>query len=167
MLAQQGEPLRSGDFLSFVGPAQELDERADLAADAQLLPDFAQLVLQRRRHDERTPSPLGRALTAFLTFHFVCFGWIFFRSADFAHVSAILDRLFVGGTGAANVPTMVYVVLGLVLLGHALPSRWAERLSAAFVRMPAVAQAAAALAMTFLLNHFRVSDVVPFIYFQF
>jgi D-alanyl-lipoteichoic acid acyltransferase DltB (MBOAT superfamily) len=125
-------------------------------------------VWQRRRGDtEEAPTLIRRALTAFITFHFVCFGWILFRSADLAQVGEVLSRFASGGAGAANVPTMVYVALGLVFVGHVLPSRWAGRLSGAFVRMPALAQAAAALAMTFLLNHFRVSDVVPFIYFQF
>jgi D-alanyl-lipoteichoic acid acyltransferase DltB (MBOAT superfamily) len=121
----------------------------------------------QRHRGERTPTWVGRAFTAVLTFHFVCLGWILFRAGDVAHVGAVVERFFVGGGGAANIPTMVYVLLGLVFVGQVMPSRWAERLSEAFVQMPAVVQAAAALGMTVLLNHFRVSEVVPFIYFQF
>ena len=56
----------------------------------------------------------------FITFHFVCFCWIFFKASSFRDAGIILTQLFTNFNGSAFVPMVsaYYSVFGVMLLGY-------------------------------------------------
>jgi D-alanyl-lipoteichoic acid acyltransferase DltB (MBOAT superfamily) len=56
----------------------------------------------RARMTAMLPPLAYRALALIVTFHFVTFGWVLFRSPDFATVGAVFTRLAQGFTGVAS-----------------------------------------------------------------
>jgi hypothetical protein len=113
------------------------------------------------------PGPIWTAASVVLTFHFVCFAWIFFRAPTFPAAMDVLSAL---GAMTTYVPNLTPVVAGLIfgaLLVHFLPQKWEERAAERFVRLPALAQAAILLGVAILLQRVKSAQVVPFIYFQF
>jgi D-alanyl-lipoteichoic acid acyltransferase DltB (MBOAT superfamily) len=119
----------------------------------------------RRRFGERLRLP--RWLGVILTFHAVCFLWVFFRAETFEAAVAVLTQVGAGVGGLTNVTRNVAIVMALGFVGHFLPERWWERLLREFVRAPAPLQAAAAIATLYLARVAAESGAAPFIYFQF
>ncbi|MEW6731236.1 MAG: MBOAT family protein [Acidobacteriota bacterium] len=107
------------------------------------------------------------AICLFLTFHFVCLGWIFFRAANFDRAFAILKQLGTLTCEHANLGTAILVVLAIGFVTHWLPERLVDRARIAFSTLPAPAQATLILAIGIALYKVSSSNVVPFIYFQF
>lgn len=122
---------------------------------------------RKRTYPDFEPGRLWTVASVFLTFHFVCFAWIFFRAPDFAAATEVLARL---GELTAYIPNITPVV-GLLVFGtllvHFLPQRWEERAAERFVELPAVVQAAILLGVAILLQRVKSAQVQPFIYFQF
>jgi alginate O-acetyltransferase complex protein AlgI len=122
----------------------------------------------RARHGAPRPrSPLGSFVNAFLTFHFVCLGWIFFRADTFRGARGILDSLSTLTTFHPNLPVSVVLVLGVGLLSHWVPERGYEGARNGFVRLPAVAQGLALFVVAVALREMESAELVPFVYFQF
>ena len=122
---------------------------------------------RERNYPDFEPGRWWTVASVFLTFHFVCFAWIFFRAPDFAAATEVLARL---GELTAYIPNVTPVVAVLVfgtLLVHLLPQRWEERAAEQFVELPAVVQAAILLGVAILLQRVKSAQVQPFIYFQF
>ncbi|SHH60560.1 D-alanyl-lipoteichoic acid acyltransferase DltB, MBOAT superfamily [Chryseolinea serpens] len=107
-----------------------------------------------------------------ITFHFVCFCWIFFRAPDLDTVGQMLAQIvthfkpqiffdFIAGYKG--------VVL-LMLLGYALhfmPKRFEFSAEEIITRLPLVGQAACLTAVIVLVLQMKMAGVQPFIYFQF
>ncbi len=57
-----------------------------------------------------------------LTFHFVCFCWIFFKASSFSDAGIIISQIFTNFNGAAFLPMMsAYgTVFGVMLLGYVI-----------------------------------------------
>ena len=102
-----------------------------------------------------------------LTFHFVCFCWVIFRSPSLDRVNILLRQVFSGDLGVRNLPVPVLVVLGLGVATHVIPRGFIDRLFRTFAILPPVVQAALALIVVVLVHLVDVSEVQPFIYFQF
>lgn len=110
---------------------------------------------------------LPRWLGAIVTFHVVCFLWVFFRAETFEGALAVLAQLGAGLGGVSNLTRNVVLVMFLGFVTHFFPQRWWDRVLRAFVRAPAVLQAAAAVATLHLAQLAAESGAAPFIYFQF
>jgi D-alanyl-lipoteichoic acid acyltransferase DltB (MBOAT superfamily) len=125
---------------------------------------------QRWRNDRFPDFEPGRIWTfasVLLTFHFVCFAWIFFRARTFQGAIDVLAALGPMTTYAPNLTPVVALLIFGALLIHFLPPRWEERASERFVNLPALAQAAILLVIAIILQRVKSAAVVPFIYFQF
>lgn len=63
---------------------------------------------------------LMKVLGVIITFHFVCFCWIFFKAASFHDAGVILTQLFTNFNGSAFVPMVsaYATVFGVMLLGY-------------------------------------------------
>jgi alginate O-acetyltransferase complex protein AlgI len=108
-----------------------------------------------------------RLIAGALTFHFVCFCWIFFRAETFQKASSVLVQLGTATTFTPNLPAPVLGVLAIGLLSHWMPSRWVRAGRAGFMGLPAPLQAAALFTVCLVLREMASADAVPFVYFQF
>jgi alginate O-acetyltransferase complex protein AlgI len=136
----------------------------------------AGLALERGVGDVRNALGLGpprdtrltRAVRRALTFHVVCFAWIFFRADSFARAGQILRQLVVGWGGPAPLVTTSVVAAIVVGLGtQYVPARAASAVPAAFARLPLPAQAACVGLAIMLVETLGPPGVAPFIYFRF
>jgi D-alanyl-lipoteichoic acid acyltransferase DltB (MBOAT superfamily) len=117
--------------------------------------------------EQRAPTGIRRVVSVLLTFHFVCFAWIFFRSGTFDQARLMLSQLAQLSTFHPNLRADVLVVLGIGLVTHFLPERWYQWTQSAFVRAPALAQGFGLVATAIVLNRMISQEAVPFVYFQF
>lgn len=124
-------------------------------------------------HDKRY-HPVGwrRIGAILLTFHVVCFSWLFFAGTSFEASFNMLKQIFTNFQpqlitqfvgGYPEVTSLM--VLGFVL--HFLPSRLNERVTTLIGRAPLWANALLLAAMIIWVIQVKGSDVQPFIYFKF
>jgi D-alanyl-lipoteichoic acid acyltransferase DltB (MBOAT superfamily) len=111
----------------------------------------------------RIPRMLGTALT----FHFVCFAWIFFRAPTFDHAMLALSQLGRGAWTMAHVTPKVLPVVGAAMILHFVPRPWEARAREAFARAPAVVQGLILAAAALGLHVAASAKPEPFVYGQF
>jgi alginate O-acetyltransferase complex protein AlgI len=130
---------------------------------------IVRLLANLRKRFNITPkdSLLSRAFSVFVTFHFVCFAWIFFRAEDFAQATAVLRQIATFTTDTSNLALPVALLIAFGVLVHWIPERMFETARNRFVRLPAMAQASALFALAFGLYLVASSDLVPFVYSRF
>jgi alginate O-acetyltransferase complex protein AlgI len=112
-------------------------------------------------------GPAGRALAALITFHYVCFAWIFFRAKSFEQTETVLAKLSELTFATTNLNWQIAAVLGVAAATHLVPKRAFEAVVSAFIALPAVIQAALAVGAGLAFKQVISADAVPFIYFQF
>lgn len=120
--------------------------------------------------DGRTPwDTFGNV---FLTFHFVCFCWVFFRAADMVTVGEMLNQIFFH-FNAALFPEFVRgytVVLMLMVVGyllHFMPREAEIAAQETIAGMSLAGKAAFMIAIIILVIQAKSAGIQPFIYFQF
>ena len=115
-----------------------------------------------------------RAARIALTFHLVCFAWIFFRAASLPDALALIGRLFVFGperqalAAVALGPAGLLVSVAAIAVVEAVQlTRTPDAMRALFVGRPAWQRWAVcyALLLAILLLHMPLTR--PFVYFQF
>jgi D-alanyl-lipoteichoic acid acyltransferase DltB (MBOAT superfamily) len=121
----------------------------------------------QRWRGPHTRSRLGDGAATWLTFHYVCFAWIFFRAPTFAHARVVVERIATGGLLATNLPAKVVALIVLALVLHFLPRRWTDRLRDGFVGAPAPVQGALLAATAIALHLAAGAKAEPFVYGQF
>jgi alginate O-acetyltransferase complex protein AlgI len=120
----------------------------------------------RRRPPRDTP--LRRALGRLVTFHVVCFGWIFFRADSFGRAGQVITQLFTAWGRPSPLVTSSVVLAILVGIGSQyLPRRGIAAVLEGFQRLPAVGQVATLAAGVMLVDTLGPPGVAPFIYFRF
>ena len=118
------------------------------------------------------PSGIRRVLGVVVTFHFVCFCWIFFRNADFSASMAMLGQMFTAFRPEVFPQLLAGYpeVFGLMALGyllHFLPASWEGVGCRVVTRLPLWGKALLVVAAIWLVIQVKGADVQPFIYFQF
>lgn len=113
-----------------------------------------------------------RFFAVVLTFHFVCFCWIFFRNTTFEGSATMIRQIFTAFHPelAGQLFTgywKVFLLMGVGYLLHACPDRWQEACSRGTIRLPLVGQALVLILLVYLVMQVKSSDIQPFIYFQF
>jgi D-alanyl-lipoteichoic acid acyltransferase DltB (MBOAT superfamily) len=108
-----------------------------------------------------------RPIAIFLTFHFVCFCWVIFRSPSLDWAGVVLRQIGNGELSSPNLTPPVLLGLALGLITHVTPRDFVDRLFRTFVSLSPAMQAALALLVVVIVHLVDVSDVQPFIYFQF
>jgi alginate O-acetyltransferase complex protein AlgI len=113
-------------------------------------------------------TPLRRALGRLLTFHVVCFGWIFFRADSFGRAGQVIAQLFTAWGRPSPLVTSSVVLAILVGIGSQyLPRRGLAAVLEGFRRLPAYGQVATLAAGVMLVDTLGPPGVAPFIYFRF
>ena len=115
---------------------------------------------------------LFKLLGWLITFHFVCFCWIFFRAGTFEVAAQVIHQI----THALR-PDLLPQVLAsfrlvfmLVALGyalHAIPDQMTFRLEDLMGRRSVVTQAVLITLVIWLVIQVKSAEIQPFIYFQF
>ena len=119
------------------------------------------------RAESHAASGTSRVVAIVLTFHFVCFAWIFFRAKTFTHAGLLLERLGALQGGTTNLPAKVVLVIALGMTLHLLPRRWDEWMRERFVRSPSVAQGVVLAAAAIGVHLAAGARAEPFVYGQF
>lgn len=107
-----------------------------------------------------------------VTFHFVCFCWIFFRNADFAMSVDMLRQIFTVFRPQLLPQLLagyweVFALMGLGYMLHFLPDSWERACTKTVIRLPLLGKAVLMIALIYLVIQMKSSDIQPFIYFQF
>ena len=102
-----------------------------------------------------------------ITFHFVCFAWIFFRAETVERALAMLSQILTFSTDTSNLSLPLILIIAAGFIAHWLPDGMFTNARNAFVRLPAPLQACALFALALGLYFVASSDVVPFIYSRF
>ena len=111
-------------------------------------------------------------LGTFITFHFVAFCWIFFRSPDMQAAFTMIERIFNPTPFMLIIEMIVgyYFVFALILTGflmHWCPAQWKEYLRGWYVLLHPAWKVLLAVVLFFLIYQMRAATIQPFIYFQF
>lgn len=111
-------------------------------------------------------------LSLFLTFHFVCFCWIFFRAPNFEIAKQLINQIFTQFNGgiALTFVTAYYKVVLLVLLGyglHFIPKKYETLSLDWFTNTSFVVKLACMLVVIIIFIQVKSAEIQPFIYFQF
>ena len=108
----------------------------------------------------------------FLTFHFVAFCWIFFRSTDVSSAFTMIGRIFTS-TPLSLIGEMitgyhfVFVVMLAGFLMHWCPVQQKENLRGWYIMLHSVWKVILAVMLFFVLLQMKSTAIQPFIYFQF
>jgi len=113
-----------------------------------------------------------RAWAIFLTFNFITFTRIWFRSESFSKAGDLIHQIRFNFNAAIipDVASAFWKVFLVMLIGyviHWLPEWFKEWYRQAFVRTPLVLKVLICFAAVFIIYQFMAADMVPFIYFQF
>jgi alginate O-acetyltransferase complex protein AlgI len=116
----------------------------------------------------RPTSPVGRWVGRIVTFHVVCFAWIFFRADSFSRAGQMLERLFTAwGRPSPLVTTSVVLAIVVGIAGQYLSPSALGLVLRGFQRLPVLAQAASFAIVLMVINTLGPVGVAPFIYFRF
>lgn len=115
---------------------------------------------------------LRRLVRTLVTFHLVCFGWIFFRADSFASAWSVVGQILFHFRGELFMQwsTGYSSVAALLLLGyitHFLPDRveyWSVNW---LIRTHLSVKIALLVVIIFIVMQIKSSEILPFIYFQF
>ncbi len=107
-----------------------------------------------------------------ITFHFVCFCWIFFRNTHFDHSLSMLRQIFTALhpelweqllTGYSK----VFVLIGIGYALHFAPASWEAAFNRTMIRLPFWGKAALLIGLIYFVIQIKSSEIQPFIYFRF
>ena len=116
---------------------------------------------------ERSNTPLSLFVRWLVTFHVVCFAWIFFRAPSLGRAFEVIKQIgSAPGVGTLVTPLLIVAMVAM-LASQFVPENAMEGVQVAFSRVPIVAQGVALACCFFLIDAFSPTGVQPFIYFQF
>lgn len=124
-------------------------------------------LLERSKLDPFARFPVPTAFRIFVTFNFVCAGWVLFGTETVSAAVSVFRQLlsFTGDT--TNLSWPVVSLVAITLIGQLLPDKLFNRVQTGFTRLPAPAQALALALLVCGLYRIASSDVVPFLYARF
>ena len=112
-------------------------------------------------------------LGVLLTFHFVCFCWIYFRASSFEVANNVLAQIAKCNLSFSILIEVIsaykYIYL-LLLIGyviHFVPKKHKEYLQLAYTKTPLVVKPLILFLVIWLIVQVKSSEILPFIYFQF
>lgn len=111
-------------------------------------------------------------IATLVTFHFVCFCWIFFRAPNFVIAKQLLHQIFTAFNAAIvfTFITSYYKIVLLMLLGYALhfvPKQYETLTLNWFTQTSLTVKVACMLAVIIIFIQVKSAEIQPFIYFQF
>jgi D-alanyl-lipoteichoic acid acyltransferase DltB (MBOAT superfamily) len=124
-------------------------------------------LIQRSGGAERIPLAVRRTAGVLLTFHVVCAAWVFFRAQDFSRAADVFLSIAALDFDITNISWSGMAVLGAAVFTHFMPEGWLEGARRLFHAVPAAVQAASLVVALWAVRQLAMTEVTPFIYFQF
>jgi len=121
----------------------------------------------KRRRVVPSPSLWPKLLGGLITFHFVCFAWIFFRAGTMTNALAILRGLGALTWSIANITPTLAGVLVLAAIFHCLPSGWFDQATRVTAKTPFWVQGIAMAGLVLLIQTLAGRGSAPFVYGNF
>jgi alginate O-acetyltransferase complex protein AlgI len=112
-------------------------------------------------------SRLGAVIGWIVTFHFVCFTWVFFRSPSLDAALDYFKAMFFGARWDTTMTPLVAVLLALGALTQFIPTQWYEAVETRYEASSLALKVAVPFCVIFLIVVAAPGGVPPFIYFQF
>ena len=122
----------------------------------------------RRGLPEPADTAARRAVARLVTFHVVCFAWIFFRADSFSTARDLIVRLFTAWGEPS--PLVTWAVLAVIALGigsQYVPREAVAGLVRRFEQLSIAGQAACLALGLMLVDTLGPQGVEPFIYYRF
>jgi D-alanyl-lipoteichoic acid acyltransferase DltB (MBOAT superfamily) len=114
----------------------------------------------------------GRIVNTLITFHLVCFAWIFFRADTMEKAGQMLSQIFTHFEAGvftqliSGYPT-VFVLMAAGYIIHFIPKDIDLKIQQQVVLLPFWGKVALLSSAIFIVIQMKSSEIVPFIYFQF
>jgi alginate O-acetyltransferase complex protein AlgI len=123
---------------------------------------------ERRGLPAVADGPVRVWVQRFLTFQYVCLGWVFFNATGTSQAFSVLGRVFSGWGEASPLitPLLVITVFGTLASQYVPPLR-INRLQAAFSRQRTAVQVGLVGFALLGITTFGPVGVAPFIYYRF
>lgn len=117
-------------------------------------------------------TPVRRVLGVLITFHLVCFGWIFFRADSMQIAGEMLSQIFTNFHPEIFLQFVegyqtVFILMVLGYFFHFIPKRVETVVQGVVTRSPMLIQAFYLVTAIFIVAQMKSAGVQPFIYFQF
>ncbi len=109
----------------------------------------------------------GRVLGTLLTFHFVCFTWVFFRAESVPQALEVLRQIGSHTVTAENLSSRVLLVLLAAAVLHCVPQSLFERSEKLTARVPFLLQGAALAGLVLAIQSLAGKGSAPFVYGKF
>ncbi|MEZ5228804.1 MAG: MBOAT family O-acyltransferase [Acidimicrobiales bacterium] len=114
------------------------------------------------------PTPIVTMAKWSVTFHIVCFAWIFFRASDATLAFEMVGRIVGGGASSTSLVTVLLVaVIAVMVASQLMPPRLGDQTQRQFGTMPVYVQGLSLALLLTAIDVFGPEGVAPFIYFQF
>ncbi|ATA88888.1 alginate O-acetyltransferase [Capnocytophaga stomatis] len=134
---------------------------------------FVEFFSNKKSIENKETNWFSRIFFTFLTFHFVAFCWIFFRSKDFGIAMDVINNIgsltfdwhqwLVIAEGYRN----VFLLLFIGFVWHFFPQSLNEKLKLFFGKMPILVKSLIVAFVFWIVYATASSGAQPFIYFQF
>ncbi|HRG38439.1 MAG TPA: MBOAT family protein, partial [Bacteroidia bacterium] len=113
-----------------------------------------------------------KVLGVFVTFHFVCFCWIFFKASSFEDARTILTQIFTNFNAAAWKPLLgaygtVIAIMTLGYIIHFIPKSYEYFCESFLMRVSLPGRIAILLIFIWIIIQVKQADQVMPIYLQF
>ena len=113
-----------------------------------------------------------KVIGVIVTFHFVCFAWIFFRARTFSDAWLMLTRIFTSFNLSLfkhwfNEYQIIAYLIVIGFLAHWQPDSWQRAYERFLGKMPWPVKSLALALVIWILFQAKSADIQPFIYFQF
>ncbi|MEG2149889.1 MAG: MBOAT family protein [Bacteroidaceae bacterium] len=126
----------------------------------------------RGKKKEQQSHGILKVLSVVITFHFICFCWIFFRNSSFEASITMLQQIFGHFTPQLFTQLVegywrVFVLMAIGYLLHFAPDKWQNACCTGVIKLPLIGKALLMIGLIYLVIQLKSSEIQPFIYFQF
>jgi alginate O-acetyltransferase complex protein AlgI len=121
----------------------------------------------KRRRAAPSPRLWPKLLGGLITFHFVCFTWIFFRAGTLPNALAILRGLGALTWSLDNITPVLAGVLLVATILHCLPPSWFDHATRVTAKTPFWVQGIAMAGLILLIQTLAGRGSAPFVYGNF
>ena len=113
-----------------------------------------------------------RIFNILITFHIVCFGWLFFRAESMQKAGEMMTQIFTRFEPGVFLQfvdgyRMIFALMVTGYLIHFMPKKIDLKLQQKITDLPLWAKAALLCLAIFFVIQMKSAEIVPFIYFQF